>query len=242
MNRRIHIKEDGWIMRVVGIDGCKHGWIAVSWDSEAKTLTPSVHVSFPEVLAAHKDAAVIAVDIPIGLNRGPRQCDVEARKLLKWKHPAVFPAPDPRLVHAATYGEASVLSRELTGKGLSVQTFALFPKIADVNEAMTPEMQGRIFEVHPEVSFWAMAGEPMRHPKRKAEGIEERRRQLQKALGIDIWTRAEAAHLVKPAKADDVLDAIAAAWTAQRLIEGEAVHLPAEPEVDERGLRMEIVY
>ena len=229
-------------MRVVGVDGCKYGWIAISWDREAKTLTPSVHASFREVLAAYEDAGAIAVDIPIGLNQGPRQCDVEARKLLKWKHPAVFPAPDPRLVHAATYEEASVLSRELTEKGLSVQTFALFPKIVEVNEAMTPSMQPRIIEVHPEVSFCAMAGEPMRHPKRKAEGIEERRRQLKKALGIEIWTRAEAAHLVKPAKADDVLDAIAAAWTAQRLVEREAVHLPTEPEVDERGLRMEIVY
>ncbi|MGI8483515.1 MAG: DUF429 domain-containing protein [Thermomicrobiales bacterium] len=194
-----------------------------------------------EVLAAYEDAEAIAVDMPIGLNQGPRQCDVEARKLLRWKHPAVFPAPDPRLIHAATYEEASGLSRELTDQGLSVQTFAVFPKIVEVNEAMTPAMQSRIIEVHPEVSFCAMAGEPMRHPKRKAEGIEERRKQLKKALGIEIWTRTEAAHLVKPAKADDVLDAIAAAWTAQRLVEGEAVRLPDEPEVDERGLRMEIV-
>jgi predicted RNase H-like nuclease len=33
--------------------------------------------------------------------------------------------------------------------------FGIFPKILEVNWTMTPVQQGRMFEVHPEVSFWA---------------------------------------------------------------------------------------
>ena len=37
-------------------------------------------------------------------------------------------------------------------------------------------------------------------------------------------------------------DAVAAAWTARRVVEGVAERLPAEPAVDRRGLRMEMVF
>jgi predicted RNase H-like nuclease len=41
---------------------------------------------------------------------------------------------------------------------------------------------------------------------------------------------------------DDMLDAVAALWTATRLYEGTAETLPDEPPLDAAGLRMEIVY
>jgi len=41
---------------------------------------------------------------------------------------------------------------------------------------------------------------------------------------------------------DDLYDALVLAWTATRLARGAAARLPAEPEGDGRGLRMEIVY
>ena len=67
-------------MRVVGVDGCPGGWVAIEWDTERKTLTPSVHPRFADVLAAHDRAERIGVDIPIGLATGaPRTCDRLAR-------------------------------------------------------------------------------------------------------------------------------------------------------------------
>ena len=39
---------------------------------------------------------------------------------------------------------------------------------------------------------------------------------------------------------DDLLDAMAILWTADRYATGAAERLPESPEVDERGLRMEI--
>ncbi len=40
-------------MRVVGVDGCKGGWLAVTFDPQARTLTPCVHGSFKELLDAY---------------------------------------------------------------------------------------------------------------------------------------------------------------------------------------------
>ena len=43
------------------------------------------------------------------------------------------------------------------------------------------------------------------------------------------------------AQADDVLDAVAAAWTALRVWYGTGVRMPERPALDARGLAMEIV-
>lgn len=230
-------------MRVVGVDGCPGGWVAVEWDVGARTLTPRVYSSIVALLAAHVDAAAIGIDIPIGLAEGvARGADVEARRVLGPRRSSVFPAPDPRLLGASTYAEAASLSRSLTGKGITVQAFGIFPKVAEVNAAVTPGMQDRVFEVHPEVSFTALAGHPMENGKKTPDGFEERRTLLSEALGVPVWTRAEARAVARPAGADDVLDAIVAAWSAHRLAIGSAGRLPTAPETDGRGLRMEIVH
>ena len=231
-------------MRVVGVDGCPGGWVAIAYDAEARTLTPRVHASFAELLAAYSDAACIGVDIPIGLAEGePRRCDVEARRVLGPRRSSVFPAPDPRVITAPTYEQALARARSLTGAGISKQAQAIYPKVLEVNWALTPALQGRVVEVHPEVSFWALAGgRPMAHAKGTPEGYEERRTLLAESLGAPIPSREEARSLARPAAPDDVLDAIVAAWTAQRQAEARAGRLPPDPSVDARGLRMEIVY
>lgn len=232
-------------MKAVGVDGCRGGWLAIVYDVKRQSLTPDVHSSFADLVEAYADATSIAVDIPIGLATGkPRRCDIEARKVLGARRSSVFPAPDPRIINARSYVEASGLSRSLTGKGVSQQSFAIYPKVAEVNAVVTPELQDQIIEVHPEVSFWAVAGQqPMTYSKRKPEGFNERRALLMSALdGISIPDRQEARQLVRPASADDVLDAIVAAWTAHRHATGNAGRLPDDPDIDGHGLRMEIVY
>ena len=41
---------------------------------------------------------------------------------------------------------------------------------------------------------------------------------------------------------DDILDALAAAWTAGQVVVGKAKTLPQNPKVDGKGLKMEILY
>lgn len=237
-------------MQVVGVDGCPGGWLAAAYDLPGPGLAFRVHASFRDLLSAYPDASCIAVDIPIGLTLGEaRSVDGEARKVLGPRRSSVFPAPDARLLETVVdeslgYAEATERSRSTLGKGLSRQAFAIFPKVYEVNASMTPELRRRVIEVHPEVSFWALAGErPMEHPKKKPEGFDERREHLLGAFGgLAIPARHEAGRLARPVGADDVLDAIAAAWTARRFAEGRAGRFPAMPPVDERGLRMEMVY
>lgn len=109
---------------------------------------------------------------------------------------------------------------------------------------MMPALQERVVEVHPELSFWALAnGQPMEHPKRTPQGFEERRALLADALvQVSVPAREQARRLVRPAAADDVLDALVAAWTARRYSEGRSGRLPALPETDANGLRVEMIY
>ena len=53
--------------------------------------------------------------------------------------------------------------RELTGAGLSRQSWALRPKLLEAN-AIWERHPGLLFEAHPEVSFRTMAGTPLTHP------------------------------------------------------------------------------
>jgi predicted RNase H-like nuclease len=103
-----------------------------------------------------------------------------------------------------------------------------------------PELQGRVREIHPEVCFFAWAGEPMRHAKRTAEGKAERL-----ALVNEHFRGAfDDLRVLIPqrlAAADDLLDAFAALWTAERILRGEASTVPKVPPEDRYGLRMEMV-
>jgi predicted RNase H-like nuclease len=231
-------------MRVVGVDGCPRGWVAIAWDIERRTLTPSIHWTIADLLAAHQDADKIGIDIPIGLAQGvPRQCDIEARKVLGPRKFSVLPAPDRRVLFCATYAEALALAKDLSGKGMSRQAYGICAKIAEVNAIMSPARQDQVVEVHPEVSFWRMAHrQPMEFSKKQPEGHHERLKLLAKTLEIPAASREIERLCAGPARPDDVLDAIAVAWTARRAAEGRAQRFPPEPDLDSTGLRMEIVY
>lgn len=168
--------------------------------------------------------AVVGVDMPIGLPAvGARVCDIESRRRLGPRRASVFPAPRRSLL---------ATERWTPGLGLNKQTFNLLPKIRELDALVTPALQSRVVEVHPELAFTAMAGAPMRWPKRTAPGRAERLA----ALGL-------ARPPVRPAGAapDDVLDALAVLWSAQRIARaaGERVGDGAR---DARGLLMEIRY
>jgi predicted RNase H-like nuclease len=221
----------------------------MSYETDTRTLTPRIHASFARIVEAYPGAAAIGIDIPIGLAAGePRQVDGEARRRLGVaRASSVFPAPDARLMDATTdsasYEQALATARSITGKGISKQNWAICWRIREVNLLMTPVLQERVVEIHPEVCFWALAGgRPMVHAKRIAEGYAERRHLLAGALGVVLPTREEAGRWTRPAAADDVLDATVAAWTAWRFAEGRAGRLPDDPPFDGRGLRMEMVY
>jgi predicted RNase H-like nuclease len=181
----------------------------------------------------------VAIDIPIGLpESGPRTADVEARRRVGPRRNSVFPAPARSVLGAATHAEASARSQRASGKKISIQLFNILGKIAEVDALMTPALQERFVEMFPEWSLTVLAGAPMAQPKTKAAGRAERAA----VLGAVFGHRELEPHLRRPpagARADDVLDAFAGAWTARRLAHGYAVRVGGT--IDARGLRMEVV-
>jgi predicted RNase H-like nuclease len=142
------------------------------------------------------------------------------------------------VVEAATYEEANRQSRALIGRGISQQTFALAKRILEVDGCRV-EAGAALYEIHPEVSFWALASTPLRAGKNSWTGQAERRALLE-AAGIVIPTDLGPAGLA--AATDDVLDAAVAAWSAQRIASGHGRSLPDPPERDADGRPMAIWY
>jgi predicted RNase H-like nuclease len=224
------------------VDGCRDGWLAVQlrgteWWAE-------VFPTFTELVEKHQCAKCIGVDIPIGLmHGGVRACDSAARRLLGRRHVCVFNPPDPRALEFDDRVAASDFLQCEDERRICVQTWMIVPKVAEVNAFMTPIHQQRIVEVHPEVSFCALnGGNPIQTKKSRMAGFEERSALLRAKLGIESATRRDLAKAIPRAEPDDVLDAIAAAWSARRYATDQANRLPDVEIKNDRGLRMEIIY
>ena len=229
---------------VCGADGCKGGWIRVTRDLPTGSVSWNVCPTARDLVYSDPTPKIIAVDIPIGLREsGPRLCDLEARRLLgRGRASSIFPAPIRPLLTAATREEACRIRLAIEGKRVTHQTWGIVPKVREMDRLLRqdPSLQARIREVHPEVSFLFMAGrQPLPSNKKTAKGREERCRLLETYFGESV--RIALAGRVKSAAAeDDVLDAFAALWTAERIARGIAETLLPLPPTDRFGLRMEI--
>ncbi|HEX2021776.1 MAG TPA: DUF429 domain-containing protein [Candidatus Thermoplasmatota archaeon] len=217
-------------MTVVGIDGCRAGWLAVRWGADG--VEAAAHARLADALALPSE--LVAIDMPIGLLDAPepggRACDREARRMLGKRGASVFSPLAREHLRAARFADA---------RGISLQSWNLRARIAELDDALAPAEQGRVVESHPELAFAALAGAPLLAPKRKAQGRGARTMALR---GIDDDPFAPLLRVGPPrgARWDDLLDACALAWTARRVADGRARRVPESPPVDARGLRMEI--
>ena len=200
----------------------------------------------PLMERAEAGEATIAIDMPIGLNDdGPRACDLAARRLLgRPRASSVFPAPCRATLAATTYERACRLSRRTLGVALSRETFNILPKIRQVDALITPALQERVREVHPEVVFALLSGRGrgLPHAKRTRAGERSRLALLRQVSPRFDPTAVRRRLGVGRVARDDVIDAVACLVAAARIWRGEARVLPdAGLERDARGLRMEIV-
>ena len=234
---------------IAGVDGCGAGWCVVQRDTESTRLSRYIAPDFLSILDVTRGAGIVAVDIPIGLLDqavpGGRACDTEARKLLGGKRASsVFTPPVRAALDCSTYPEALEANRHSSSAriGISSQCFEIMPKIREVDRVMTPELQQKIREIHPELCFYAMNGcRAITQPKRTADGMDVRLVLLQKH-GFGFLSSEAIQPIPAGVEADDILDACAACWTAERIHLGTAVCIPPLPARDSRGLRMEMWY
>ena len=219
-------------MRVIGVDGCHGGWVAVALrDGTFESAVAAVHIS--EILSRHDGAEAVGIDIPIGAERGRfRRVDAAARELLRPRSSTLFQTPPLEVLACSDFPSALALCRELTGKGFSKQSHGLRERMLEVDAIAKRDR--RIIEVHPELSFRAMAGGRPLEKKKSWNGACERKSLLEEAgirLPADLGRAGEAAGV------DDVLDAAAAAWTANRFALGMAESLqPVVRDVNGRDI------
>jgi predicted RNase H-like nuclease len=198
-------------MVVAGVDGTKAGWVAIVLE-DGRFQADLLLRPIANELSALDDAAVVAIDIPIGF--GPRLADAEARRYLRGAASTVFSTP-PREVLELPFGP---------GLGVSAQAHALGERIRHVTALALSN--ARLREVHSEVSFRTMNdGRPLRFRKKSAGGALERIELLGRH-GIELDPLTETASV----PLDDVLDAGAAAWSANRIALSRARSLPSPPE------------
>ena len=176
--------------------------------------------------------AALAIDMPVGLaGDGPRACDAEARRLLGRAARRCSRRRPGRCSAPPTGGGAG---RGGDGPQPPVQAYNLVTKVAELDRAMRPELQGRVVEAHPELAFRRLAGGPAAHPS-------ARRRAGRSAWGC--WRRRPgdlSRVRALGAAPDDILDAAVLALTANASVGTATGWATGRP--DARGLRMEVAY
>jgi predicted RNase H-like nuclease len=207
---------------VLGVDACRGGWVAIELNGGA-FAGARFAATLGELTSG--DHRVVGVDMPLGLlDAGWREADRLAAAYVGPRRGSVFPVPPRAVWEPDGYAEANALCRELTGGGLSRQTFGLRAKLRQANALWYAD--DRLFEVHPEVSFRELAGAPVAYPKTTWNGVAIRRTLL--ALGgVALPDDLAAAGRAAP---DDILDAAAVAWSAHRIATGTARSLPDPPQ------------
>jgi predicted RNase H-like nuclease len=244
---------------VTGMDGCAGGWIAVTLafaalpavSHEPASPLPGnqpdlarapagASVAVAATLDELPFAAVTGIDMPLGLlNAGWREADILARRALGRRGVTVFAIPPRPVWECQTYAEANRLCRDLAGKGLAAQAWGLRRKIieADACRRRAPSSLPpvRLYEVHPELSFAALAGAPLGDSKHTRAGLAIRRELLARA-GISLPPK------VAGAGENDLLDAAAVAWSARRIAAGQAAVLTSPAQRADDGGEIAIRY
>ncbi|HLK81325.1 MAG TPA: DUF429 domain-containing protein [Xanthobacteraceae bacterium] len=238
----------GW---VAGVDGCRSGWVAAFVGPDPEDVRVRAVKRFTDIFAAPERPGLVAVDIPIGLpaqigpqGRGPERA---VRPLLGDRQSSVFSVPSRAAIYAPDYREACRVALETSNppKKVSKQLFMIAPKIREVDEALrnAPALTDRVFEVHPEVAFWRLnGGRALAEPKKVkgrpfAPGLALRR----SLLADHGFSKAVRQDIVPPGAAiDDLLDALACAAIARRILARVAVPFPTPPLRDEFGLPVAI--
>ena len=133
--------------------------------------------------------------------------------------------------------EASRISQAVSGRKVTRQTMNILPRIREVDELLQsrPALRDRIFEVHPELSFRALQGSTVVDGKRTPAGRRCRRDLLADVFGSEALAGVEEQIRGTPARTEDLLDALACLWSADRIARGVHGTVPEPPEHDAEG-------
>ncbi len=228
---------------VAGVVPCARGWLVASAKVQGATMAPEepqVMAEFTDVLDYKPAYEAIALFTPIGLpdelSADGRACEREARTLLGPRRASTIISSPPRSVLDRPTYEDAVAAGE---GGLSPVRWRQRRRILEVDDQIAPYWQRKVFEVHPELTFFQLNEDvSLVFGKRTFAGATERRTHLERRLpGVARILDAR----VRGVRRHQLLDAAACLWTARRILARAVARLPEHPEWNSQGLRMEIV-
>lgn len=243
----------------IGIDGCPAGWVAAT----AQDVTVAARLAdLLDTLGVVAGRDIVAIDMPIGLmDTGTRACDHAARAVLAGpRRNSVFWTATRAAVWAdidglslrKAHAQASEINRGRGAGGVSAQAYHLFAKIREVETLLLerPALRNSVYEMHPELGFAAWQAEahgqnrpmPMAHAKKSGLGAYDRLSLILSRYGRRAFEATRAAHRAGAVADDDIADAYAALYCAERIARGQHVTLPDNPPVDAAGLPVRICY
>ncbi|MDX1590379.1 MAG: DUF429 domain-containing protein [Balneolaceae bacterium] len=233
-------------MKTAGIDGCKAGWLLITFDEK-----PAYHVlrTNDDLKKALEEYDRVFIDMPIGLEdeEYTRECDRLLREKLGSEYASsVFSPPIRPALHAPSYAEANMQSYEFTEKKLTLQAWNITPKIRTLDQFLTenPEWREKILESHPELLFMKLNGGMIYQKKNTKKGIRHRLSLIsdRKPIAADFFRDIKEDFRRNEVEEDDIVDAMALALGAHQSVEKGIKTLPENPETDSEGLPKAIHY
>ena len=228
----------------IGIDACRGGWVTATMRDHQITSFEL----FRDLLSHLEDLKkvhLIFIDIPIGLpeKEQPRRCDGLLRKSLRGRYASsVFSVPVRKAVFADDYPTANALNKEISGKGVSKQSWNICGKVreADVLLDQQNDLREKMLECHPELAFQVETGGEVFEKKKTEEGFRQRLKALNPYLNKNQVVDFLNETLRKDVQPDDVLDAAINAVSAWKAIQFGMKTIPITSEKDATGKPMNI--
>jgi predicted RNase H-like nuclease len=148
--------------RVLGVDGCKAGWVGVVLsDGAALAYFAAAIGDLAEQASAAGPLDAVTVDMPIGLpEAGCRRADVLARQMAGPRRAPVFMTPVRAALAEEDFAAATAVNAGLAGEGISRQAHGPRSRILQVGEWVR-HAPYRVAGIYPEVSFACLAGAPL---------------------------------------------------------------------------------
>lgn len=234
-------------MKTAGIDGCKAGWVIISF-TEAEEHFKIIHTD-EELLEAFQVYDRVFIDMPIGLEDEEyhRECDVLLRSELGSEYaPSVFTPPIRPALDAPTYVEANVISYDWTEKKLSLQAWNITPKIKAIDTILREDesLKEKIHESHPELLFQKLNGGMIYQKKNLKKGVKHRLELISRhePEAEEFFRIIKEEYRRSEVGEDDIVDAMALAYAAKTSIKKGIKTLPESPTYDSEGLIKAIHY
>lgn len=232
---------------IIGIDGCVAGWCAVI--SIENSISIKVYRSLKDLIGEYPKASHYIIDMPMGLGdeNCTRDLDSKMKAKLKPRQSTIFQAPCREVLKCDSYEQANKTNRLILGKGLSVQSWNLVPKIRELDHLLRthPEFRDRFFESSPELCFTGLnSGKPLLEKKSQVEGRKKRIEILGSYPNFsrDTISSVLVRYKRKEVKIDDILDAWVLCLTGLLGNERGFEIIENEDKKDTCGIPMKIIY